>query len=175
MKTGMGVGLRMVLMILPRDTISNQREVVYFSPGLLIFKDISQAVCIWLSREGYLGMKGVDIQPALEFPGKQQRGGLKRHFPAHQDCHNTSSFQSTLSLSQQIFKPFEGKREMRRPQEPSLVQHSLDCLLSHHPQPGISERPTSGDGCEIFSRLQTQKGASLPSEDRQPFGYPLVT
>lgn len=72
-------------------------------------------------------MKGVDVQLDLEFLGKQQRGGLKRHFPAHQGCHNTPSFQSTLSLSQQTFKPFEGKREMRRPQDPSLVQHSLDC------------------------------------------------
>lgn len=105
-----------------RDFISNQREVVYFFPGLLIFKDISESVCIWLSWEGYLGMKAVDIQLALEFPGKQQRGGLKRHFLAHQDCHNTSSFQSTLSLSQQIFKPFEGKREMRRPREASGLQ-----------------------------------------------------
>lgn len=174
MKTGMGVGLRRVLMILPRDIISNQREAVYFSPGLLIFKDISETACICLSWEGYLAMKGVDIQLALEFPGKQQRRGLKRHFPAQQDWHNTSPFQSTLSLSQRIFKPFDGKREMRRPRDP-LVWHSLDCLLSHQPQPGIFRKPTSDDGCGVFSRLQTQKGASLPSEDRQPFGYPSVT
>lgn len=110
-------------------------------------------------------MRGMDIQLALEIPAAQQRGGLKRHFPAHQDCHNTSSFQSTLSLSQQIFKPIEGKRKMMRPWDPSL-----DCLLPHHWQAGVSERPTSGDGCGSFSRFQTQKGAAL-----QKTGNPLVT
>lgn len=152
-------------MVLPRAIcrlletfISYQRELVYSFPGLLIFRHISETAYIQLSQEESLGMKDVDIQLALEVPRKHQRGGLKRHFLAHQDCHNPPALQSTPSFSQQMFKhSAEDKREMRRSQEPCHVQHNSNQLAAFTVFPQVADkqiqknRLTSGDLSQTFT------------------------
>lgn len=113
----------MVLMVLPRAisrllemSISHQRELVYSFSGLLIFRYISETAYIWLSQEGY--------ERCGDTTGKPQRGGLKRHLPALQDCHSTPALQPTLSFSHRVFKPSAEDKRESGPWELCHIQHS---------------------------------------------------